>query len=62
MNVFLLKDKVYTEYKEKVMRYMLKKVQNPHDAEDLTSEVFLKVFKSIESFDENKASISLYSV
>ena len=60
MNVFLLKDKVYTEYKEKVMRYMLKKVQNPHDAEDLTSEVFLKVFKSIESFDENKASISTW--
>ena len=25
MNVFLLKDKVYTEYKEKVMRYMLKR-------------------------------------
>ncbi len=60
MNVFLLKDKVYTEYKEKVMRYMLKKVQNPHDAEDLTSEVFLKVFKSIESFNENKASISTW--
>lgn len=60
MNVFLLKDKVYTEYKEKVMRYMLKKVQNPHDAEDLTSEVFLKVFKKIESLNENKASISTW--
>ena len=46
MNVFLLKDKVYTEYKEKVMRYMLKKVQNPHDAEDLTSEVFLRFLKA----------------
>lgn len=60
MNVFLSKDLIYTEYREKVMRYMLKKVQNPHDSEDLTSEVFLKVFKKLESFDESKASLSTW--
>lgn len=60
MNVFLSKDSIYTEYREKVMRYMLKKVQNPHDSEDLTSEVFLKVFKKLESFDESKASLSTW--
>lgn len=60
MNVFLSKDSIYTEYREKVMRYMLKKVQNPHDSEDLTSEVFLKIFKKLESFDESKASLSTW--
>ncbi len=60
MNVFFLNDQVYIEYKDRVMRYLLKKVQNLHDAEDLTSEVFLKAFKKLESFDESKASFSTW--
>lgn len=60
MNVFFLNDQVYIEYKDRVMRYLLKKVQNLHDAEDLASEVFLKAFKKLESFDESKASFSTW--
>lgn len=60
MNVFLLKETLYTEYRDKVMRYMIKKVQNPNEAEDLTSEVFLKALKNIESFDSSKASVSTW--
>ncbi len=57
-------EKIYTEYKEKVERYISGKVENSHDAEDLVSAVFLKVYHNIESFDNLKASIStwIYSI
>lgn len=60
MSVFLLKETLYAEYHDKVMRYMIKKVQNPNEAEDLTSEVFFKALKNIESFDSSKASVSTW--
>ena len=57
-------EKIYTEYKEKVKRYISGKVKNSQDVEDLISSVFLKVYNNIESFDNLKSSIStwIYSI
>ena len=51
---------IYTDYHDKVMRYISSKVSNPQDAEDLTSCVFAKVYRKLDSFDESKASISTW--
>lgn len=51
---------IYTDYHDKVMRYISGKVPNPQDAEDLTSCVFAKVYRKMDSFDESKASISTW--
>lgn len=54
------REKIYTAYKEKVFRYIRGKVQNLHDAEDLTSSVFLKILSNLDTFDERKASLSTW--
>ena len=51
---------IYTAYKEKVSRYIHEKISNFHDAEDLVSDVFLKVCQKYETFDETKASLSTW--
>ncbi|MDD6488274.1 MAG: sigma-70 family RNA polymerase sigma factor [Clostridia bacterium] len=53
-------EKIYSEYHEKVLHYITQKVPNPHDAEDLVSCVFLKVYQKLETFDGNKASVSTW--
>ncbi|HJC23899.1 MAG TPA: RNA polymerase sigma factor [Candidatus Eisenbergiella merdavium] len=54
------KKRIYEEYQEKVRRYISGKVQNPHDAEDLVSCVFVKVYQKLDEFDETKASLSTW--
>ena len=53
-------EQIYEEYQEKVRRYISGKIQNPHDAEDLVSNVFVKVYQKLETFDETKASLSTW--
>lgn len=53
-------ERIYDEYKGKVKGYVHSRVSNVHDAEDLVSEVFVKVLKGLSGFDENKASISTW--
>ena len=55
-----LGEAVFLEYHEKVRRYISGKVTNPHDAEDLTSEVFLKICEKLEAYNAEKASISTW--
>lgn len=57
-------DRIYREYREKVLRYARSKIASPQDAEDVCSEVFLKVQRGLAGFDERKASLStwIYSV
>ena len=54
------KEKIYRDYYEKVFGYILSKINNPHDAEDLTGDVFVKIYAKLDNFDENKASLSTW--
>ena len=53
-------EQIYAKFKDKVARYIYGKIPNEHDAEDLTSDVFVKVFKGLSGFDETKASLSTW--
>lgn len=53
-------ERVYSEYKEKVARYVHGKIANAHDVEDVVSDVFVKVFNGLDGFDGNKASLSTW--
>ena len=53
-------DKIYEEYYQKVFSYIHSRIINYHDAEDLCEDVFTKVIKRIDSFDEEKSSLSTW--
>ena len=55
-----MKEKIYEQYHEKVLRYIRGKVTDAYLAEDLCSEVFLKIFEKLDSYDESKASLSTW--
>lgn len=54
------KDKLYEEFHMKVLRFIQSKVNDYYLAEDLCSDVFVKVYENIDSFDEKKASLSTW--
>ena len=60
MNKTDVMEKIYLEYKEKVFRYVKGKVRNLADAEDIASEIFLRVQTSLGSYDEEKATLSTW--
>ena len=60
MNKTDVMEKIYLEYREKVFRYVRGKVASTADAEDVTSEIFLKVQTSLDSYDEEKATLSTW--
>ena len=60
MNKADMMENIYLAYKEKVFRYVRGKVANAADAEDVTSEIFLKVQTSLDSYDEEKATLSTW--
>ena len=41
---------LYDHYFDRVYRYVMSRVREPPDAEDLTQEIFLKVFRALPSF------------
>lgn len=51
---------IYNQYHEKVQWYFLEKVGDKFLAEDLCSDVFVKVLNKYDSFDESKASLSTW--
>lgn len=54
------REAIYLECEPKVRRYIAARVANPQDAEDLTSEVFLKVYRQLDCFDESRAAVSTW--
>lgn len=54
------KDKLYEEFHMKVLRFIQSKVNDYYLAEDLCSDVFVKVYENIDGFDEKKASLSTW--
>jgi len=56
---------IYEKYVKKIFDFIFYKVWNKQDAEDLTSDTFLKAFDKIESFDSKRNiqfSSWLYSI
>lgn len=55
-----VKAKVYEDYHKKVFSYLRSHTNNADLAEDLCSDVFLKVYEKWDTFDETKASVSTW--
>ena len=51
---------LYTAYSEKVRGYVFGKVANRDDAEDLVSDIFLKVYEKQATFDAGRSSVSTW--
>ena len=58
------KERLYVEYRGKVLSYIRSRVFNASEVEDLCEDVFLKAFGAADSFDPAKASAGtwLYSI
>ena len=54
------KEAIYRDYHGKVSGYIRSKINSPQDAEDITADVFLKVYEKLDTFDESKASLSTW--
>lgn len=55
-----LKTQIYQDYYLKVRNYILSKINDFPMAEDLCSDVFVKVYEKYDLFDENKSSLSTW--
>jgi RNA polymerase sigma factor (sigma-70 family) len=56
-------EKIYNEYKNLVYNLALQYVQNIEDAEEITQDVFLSIYQSIEGFrEESKLSTWIYKI
>ena len=53
-------EKIYEEYYLKVRNFVLSKVNDYHLAEDLTSDIFVKIYSKYDSFDDTKSSLSTW--
>lgn len=60
MTTDMQKEQIYRDYYSKVFRYIRSKLNSVHDAEDLTAEIFLKIYEKLDSFDESKASLTTW--
>ena len=54
------KEQIYADYYKKVYGYVLGKVGNTETAADICSDVFLKVYEKIDTFDETRSSVSTW--
>ena len=55
-----IQSEVYRLYYNKVFGYVLDRVHSRADAEDITSDVFLKVFSKSDEFDLHRSGASTY--
>ena len=53
-------EQIYNDFHDKVYGYIVSKINHKQNAEDLTSEVFVKVYEKLDSFDKSKASLSTW--
>ena len=53
-------DQIYREYYPKVYQYLVNRMGNVHDAEDMAQTVFVKVFTKLDTFDAEKSSLSTW--
>lgn len=60
MNTPEKKEAIYADYYAKVRRYIAGKVGDPQETDDLTGDVFVKIYDRLDRFDETKASVSTW--
>lgn len=53
-------DTIYTEHYPKVLSWIKYKINNVEQAEELTSDIFVKIYKNLNEFDENKSKIGTW--
>ena len=53
-------EEIYQSFYPKVLSYVRGKINNPHDAEELVSSIFLKVMQKLDCYDPQKASLSTW--
>lgn len=51
---------IYSEYRDKVFHYLKSRTGNQQIAEDLLSQVFLKIHEQFSRYDSTKASLSTW--
>ena len=56
----LSKEEIYTQYRDKVFGYVRNHVNSIDDAEDITSDIFVKIYSKLDTYDESKASLSTW--
>lgn len=49
-------EELFNEYQGKIRAYIFSRIKNHHDAEDLFSQVFLKITENVQSYDPTKSS------
>ena len=53
-------EKIYAEYFPKIYNFIFYRLLSREDTEDLVSEVFFKVAKNLDRFDEGKAKLKTW--
>ena len=53
-------ERVYAAYSGKVMGYIRARIHSRADAEDLCADVFEKVFRKYDDYDQSKAALSTW--
>ena len=56
----LSEDRIYAEYRDKVLSYLKGRADSADDAEDLCEDVFTRVFRALPRYDPEKASLSTW--
>ena len=54
------KEKIYCDYRDRIYGYVLSKINNQQDAEDIAADVFVKIYSKLDTFDKSKASLSTW--
>ena len=56
-------NELYKQYYSKLLAFINSKVQNKHDAQDILSEVFIKIYKNIDKLDSDEKITSwIYTI
>ena len=53
-------EEIYRQFHSKVLAYILSRVRPPEDAEDVCSEVFEKVLRGLDTYDESRGAVSTW--
>ncbi len=56
----LSQEEIYTQYHDKVFGYVKNHVNSIEDAEDITSDIFIKIYTKLDTYDETKAALSTW--